>query len=140
MEEDIRIGLSRKLLDDRVREGAVDGQIALRPGEVQPVVDVRRLDEAPEVVLSEPEDRVRDDVVVKVVGLRVVRDQPEPVRRAVARGLLQRLGAGFGRHDVVLGAHRARHPGHVLVRDEAPQRGDKAAPAPARAARAVGFT
>ena len=58
---------------------------------MQPVVDVRRSREPPEVVLDEPEHRIGDDVVVAVVGLRVVRDEPQPVGRAVPRGLLDRL-------------------------------------------------
>ena len=36
-------------------------------------------------MLDEPERRVRDDVVVPVVGERVVRDEAEPVRRPVPR-------------------------------------------------------
>src|SRR3954452_9091075 len=76
VEEDIRFGVARELLDDRVRKPVVDGQVPLRPREMEPVVDVWGLDEAPEVVLREPEDRVRDDVVIEVVRLRIVRDQP----------------------------------------------------------------
>ena len=134
MEEDGRVGLAVELGERRVREGPVDGDVALVPGVVEALVDVRRVGEPPEVVLEKPERRVRDDVVEPVVGRRVVRDEPQPVRRAVARDLFDRLSAGLGDDDAVLVGHRARDPRHVVVRDEAAQRSDEpAAAAPGHA-------
>jgi hypothetical protein len=137
MEEDGRLRLARELLDDSVRERPVDRQVAVRPGLVEAVVDVRRLDESPEIVLREPENGVGDDVVVEVVGLRVVSDEPQLVRRAIACGLLHRLATTFGRNDTILSRHRARHPGDVVVRDQTAESGHEPSPASAGAPRPV---
>jgi hypothetical protein len=93
---------------------------------VEAGIDVRRVGERPQVVLQEPERRVRDDVVVPVVGGRVVRDEPQPVRRAVAGHLLDRLALRLDCDGPILVGHRARDPGHVVMRDEAAQRGHEA--------------
>ena len=59
-------------------------------------------------------------------------EQPQPERRAVARLLVDRGAAGVDRDGPVLVAHRARDPGHVVVLDEAAQRGDEPAAAASR--------
>ena len=69
-----------------------------------------------------------DNVVVAVVRELVVRDEPQPVRLVVAR-LLDRLVAALGGDRAVLVAHRARDPRHVVVRDQAAQRGHEPAAA-----------
>ena len=67
-----------ELLDDRVGEGRVDGDVASSQAGRQ--IALRLVLQLPEAVLDEPERRIRDDVVVEVVGLGVVRDEPQPVR------------------------------------------------------------
>ncbi len=64
MEEDGRIGPLLELVDDRLREVSVHRDVSVEPRVPEPVVDVRLVGETPEVVLGEPEDRVRNDVVV----------------------------------------------------------------------------
>jgi hypothetical protein len=55
------------------------------------VAEIRRVVLAlPEAVLDEPEHRVRDHVVVEVVGDRRMRDEAKPVARAVASRLVDR--------------------------------------------------
>ena len=82
VEEDRGLRLALELLDDRVGEVAVDRDVAVVPGraEILPGVVLA----LPEPVLDEPEHRVRDHVVVEVVGDGRMRDEPEPVARAVA--------------------------------------------------------
>jgi hypothetical protein len=119
MEEDRRLGLGLELLEHRLREGLVDGRVAAVPGVLQGDVDRRLVGELPEVVLQEPEHRVRHDVVEPVVGRLVVGDEPQPERRAVASALVDRGAAGLDRDRPVLVAHGARDPRHVVMRDEA---------------------
>ena len=134
VEEDRRLGLTLELLENDLGEVAVDGAVAVTPGEVEPLIDARSARETPEVVLEEPEHRVGDDVVVPVVGRRVVGDEPQPVRRPVGGGLVQRLAAFLLRHLPILVGDGARDPRHVVVADEAPERGDEpAASAPGNA-------
>ena len=82
MEEDGRARLAVELLDDRVGECRVDGGVALLPGGRRSRSGL--VLELPQAVLDEPEGRIGDDVVVEVVGDGVVRDEPQPVARAVA--------------------------------------------------------
>ena len=126
VEEDGRVRLALELGDDGVGERLVDGDVAVVPCVVEAVVDVGCGREPPEVVLDEPQHRVRDHVVVPVVGGRVVRDQVEPVRRPAVRHLVHRPVCLF-RHDAVLLRHRARDPGDVVVVDEAAEGRDEAA-------------
>jgi hypothetical protein len=60
-----------------------------------------------------------------------VRNELDPVRRAVARGLLEGGAAVLGRDGLVLVGHGARDPRHVVMGDEAAQRSHE----PAAAAR-----
>ena len=91
VEEDGASGMRSSSASTAVSEARVDGDVALRPRAVKRGVDPRCVREIPERVLEEPEHRVRDDVVVPVVRLSVVRDEAQPVGRAVARGLLERV-------------------------------------------------
>jgi hypothetical protein len=129
--EDGRLGLPFQLGQHRLGEAAVHGRVAVRPRVVEPVVCIRGLREPPEVVLREPEHRIGDDVVVEVVGLGVVGDEAQAVRRAVRGRLGNRLAGRILGDGVVLHAHRARDPRDVVVADETAQRGDKAAATPA---------
>ena len=129
VEEHRRVRLAVDLGGDGGGERLVHGQVAVEPRVVQAEVEVRRVREAPHVVLQEPERRVGDDVVVPVVRVRVVRDETQPVRRAVAGRLLEPVAAVLGRNGAVLVGHRARDPGDVVMRDEAAQRSDEAAAA-----------
>ena len=134
VEEDRCVGLGVELVQDRVGERSVHRDVPVVPGVMEPRADVRRVRERPQVVLQEPERRVRDDVVEPVVRGRVVRDEPQPVRRAVARHLLDRVAAGLLRDRPVLVGHRARDPRHVVVRDQAPERSDEPAASTSRQA------
>ena len=115
VEEDRRLGLGLELLEHGLGEGLVDLRVAAVPGVLQRDVDRRLVRELPEVVLEEPEHRVRDDVVEPVVGRLVVCDEAQAKRRAVARALLDRGPARLDRDRPVLVAHRAGDPGHVVV-------------------------
>ena len=127
VEEDRGLRLALELLDDSVGEVAVDGDVAVVPGraEIPPGVVLA----LPEPVLDEPEHRVRDHVVVEVVGGGRVRDEPEPVARAVEGGLVDRA---LRRDDTVLVRDRARDPRDVVMGDERRQRRDQAAGATLR--------
>ena len=129
VEEDRRIGLTVELLDDRVRKPAVHGHVALAPGVVKTVVDVRRARKPPEVVLDEPQHRVRDHVVVPVVRRRVVGDEPQLVGGAAPCRLVDRAAVGLVHHFPVLVGHGACDPRDVVVLDEAAERGHQSAAA-----------
>ena len=131
MEEDRRVGLTLELLEHGRGEAGVDGSVPVMPRRMERAIDLRRVCELPQRMLDEPQHRVRDDVVVPIVRLLVVRDQVQAIRRAVLRGLLERL-AGAG---AILVAHRARDPRHVVVAEQAAQRGRE--PAAATASRPV---
>ena len=114
----------------RSREVVVDPLVAVLPGLALLDADVRHVRQVPQVVLDEPEDRVRDHVVEAVVGVGVGRDQPdlvgdpvdldlEPARRPLAAHL-----------DVLLG-HRRRDPERVALRSRPGQRRHEAAAAAA---------
>ncbi len=121
VQEERGVGLALELLDRGRGEGPVDGDVPVTPGALQLVVDVRGACQRPEVVLEEPQRRIRDHVVEALVGQLVVGDETQAVARAVARGLVDR-SPGLLRHEPVLVGHRARDPGHLVVRDEAAQR------------------
>ena len=70
VEEHRRAGLTVELVEHRRGEVPVHDLVPLRPRAVQPVVEARLVLQVPEVVLDEPERRVRDDVVEPVVGAR----------------------------------------------------------------------
>jgi len=91
VEEDGRLRLPLELLERRCREPLVDGHVALPPCLVQRRIEVGTATEPPEVVVQEHERRVRDRVVEAVVGHRVMGDEPQPVRRALPRSLLERM-------------------------------------------------
>ena len=129
MEEDGRVRLTLERVEGRRRERLVDRHVAVRPGVVDRDVEVGRDTEPPEVVLQEPERRVREHVVEAIVGLRVVRDEAQPVAGAVARRLGESAGM-LGGDDAVLRGHRARDPGHVVMCEQAAERRHEAAAAP----------
>jgi hypothetical protein len=131
VEEDGRFRLQLELLEHGLGERFVHAHVALVPGVLERDVERRRVRQLPEVVLQEPQHRVRDDVVEPVVGGLLVRDEPEAEGRTVSRGLLHCRTVGLCDQRAILARHRARDPGDVVVGDEAPERGDEpAAPAP----------
>ena len=75
VEEDRRVRLPLELVERRRRECLVDRHVAVRPGGVDRGVEVGRAAEPPEVVLEEPQRRVREHVVEAVVRRRVVGDE-----------------------------------------------------------------
>jgi hypothetical protein len=125
VEEHRGVGLRLELGKDCLGERLVDGDIAIVPGVMEPRSDVRRVRQRPQIMLQEPQRRVGHDVVEPVVRRRVVRDEPQPIRRAVACDLVDRVTTCLVGDDAVLIRHRARDPRHVVVRDEAPQRRDE---------------
>ena len=92
--------------------------------------EVRHVREVPQVVLDEPQHRVRDHVVEAVVGLRVRCDQADAVGHAVHLDLEVAVAVRAARLDVLVG-HRRRDPQRVAVSQQARERRDEAAaPAP----------
>ena len=89
-----RLGLLRDQAEHGVGDVAVDDRVAVGPGVGLLLADVRRVREVPEVVLDEPEDRVRDDVVEAVVGHRLRLDHEHVVGGVVDRDL-HRVAAGL---------------------------------------------
>ena len=87
-------------------------------------------------MLDEPEDRVGDDVVEAVVGLRVGLDH-EHVVGAVAELDRDRLALGLARDGDVLIGHRRRDPEPAARGDEAGERRDEPAAAAMDGALAV---
>ena len=127
VEEDRRVGLPVELFEHGSREAGVDLDISVVPRGVKAAVDRRRVRELPQVVLDEPEHRIRHDVVEPVVRLLLVRDETQSERRTVTCGLGER------RPDerVILVGDRARDPRHVVQRKEPAQgRDEPAAAAP----------
>ncbi len=137
VEEDRGPGLALEFGDDHLRDAPVDSRVALCPGVVDPCVDVRCVREPPEVVLDEPQDRVGNHVVIEVVRLGIVGDEPQPVRRPVGRVLHDRLAMRFLRHLMILWAHRARDPRDVVMAEEPSERGHEPAAAPSEHALAL---
>ena len=80
MEEHRSVRLSLELLQDGGGETRVDRDVPVVPSRVEAAIDRRRVGELPEVVLDEPQHRIRHDVVEPVVGLGVVCDEAEPER------------------------------------------------------------
>ena len=114
MKQDGRVGLAVELLERGSGERLVHGHVPAAPRFMELWAEVWRGAEAPQVMLQEPESRVGDHVVEAVIRRRVVSDQAQTIGGAVGRLLVERLAA-LGRHRPVLIAHRARHPGDVVV-------------------------
>jgi hypothetical protein len=92
------------------------------------LADVRRVGEVPQVVLDEPQDRVRDHVVEAVVGHRIALHEQDVVAHPVellGRRPPRRLPA----HLHVLLGHRRGDPQRAPMRDEPAQGGYEPAPA-----------
>ncbi len=120
------------LAQHRLGDVAVDCLVAVVPGIELLLADVGRVGEVPEVVLDEPEDRVRDHVVEAVVGLGVTADQQHPVVDPVDREL-RRSAALLAHRDVLVG-HRRGDPERVSVGDEAGERRHQSTTAPTHGA------
>ena len=110
MEENGCAGVAIQLLHDCVGEFPVDGGVPLFPRGAE--VALGLVLELPQPVLNKPESGIGDHVVVEVVRDRVVRDEPQPVARAVCCGRFHRP---FGRHNAILIRERACDPGDVVM-------------------------
>ena len=115
------------LLDHRQRQVLVDDVVAVLEGLDLVAADVGRVREVPQVVLDEPQHRVREDVVEPVVGDLVADHEADLVLAARRRPhderapvLLLRLGR------VALG-QRAGDPDRVAVGGQAGEGGHEAA-------------
>jgi hypothetical protein len=127
----------RDLLDHGPRQVFVDDVVAELEGLDLVATDVRRVREVPEVVLDEPQHRVREDVVEAVVGVRRGLDEPHQVLAAGRRAHLERAPAVAARGGRVVLAHRRCDPDHLAVGRQSAQRRHQAAAAALH--RAVGF-
>jgi hypothetical protein len=139
VEENGRVGLAFEFFERRCGQAFVHWHVALAPGRMQLRPEVRRGPQPPEVVLQEPESRVRQQVVKAVVCSRIVCDEPQPIRGSVRR-LLDGRAVLLRRYRPVLLGHRARDPRHVVMGEQASQRGDDAAAAPPCHATSLGVT
>ena len=117
VEENCRARVAGQLLDDCVGECLVDRGVPRVPGRSE--VALGLVLELPQPVLNEPERWVGDDVVVEVERGRVVRDEPQPVARAV---WCSRIDRPFGRDHTILVRERACDPGDVVMRHERRER------------------
>ena len=89
--------------------------------------DVRGVGLVPQVVLDEPQQRVREDVVEAVVRLGFRGDQLDPVLAAARGADRERMAAvAFGHRHILIG-HRRGDPGDVAMGRESDQCGHKAA-------------
>ena len=128
VEEHLRLGLPGELVERCRGESLVDRHVTLLPRPVERGVKGRRSAKTPQIVLEEPEGRIRDDVVVGVVRLGRMRHEAKAIVGAVARGLGERALVLGGKRAVLV-AHRARDPGHVMAREQAAERRDEPAAA-----------
>ena len=129
VKEDRSFGLALELVERRLREDSVDGDVALLPRVCKTGVELRLRFQVPEVVLQEPERGIGDHVVVPVVSRLLVRDEPQAVGSAVAGDLVE---GALGGDRSILGRDRARDPRDVVMLDEAAQRRDEPAAAAPR--------
>ena len=121
--------LAVDLLEHRAGEVLVHGAVAVLEGVDLVAADVRRVREVPEVVLDEPQQRVRDDVVELVVGLRVALDEPDLVGHAV-HVAVERAAAVLPADLDVLVRHRGGDPERVTMVHEPGERRHQPAAAP----------
>ena len=121
MEPDRRVALVVEPLEHGGGKRLVDRGVAL-PGLFQPPVEVRRLDEIPEVVLEEPERGVRELVVEPVERLLLVGHEPKPVQLARPPRPLDRPAGRLRGDGAILVGQRAGDPGHVMVCDQGAER------------------
>jgi hypothetical protein len=114
-----RLLLTLDLLEDGARQVVVDHPVAVLIRRHLVRADVLRVREVPEVVLDEPQHRVREDVVEAVVGLVVADDEADVVLAALRRVDDERLAAGLARAALVAVGERRRDPDGVAVRRQA---------------------
>ena len=115
------------LLDDRRGQVLVDDVVAVLEGLDLVAPDVRRVGEVPQVVLDEPQHRVREDVVEAVVGLLLGDHEAHLVLAAGRRAHAERpplLLLGLARVAVGQGAG---DPHRVAVGGQAGEGGHEAA-------------
>jgi hypothetical protein len=114
VEPDQRVGSVVQLGNDSLGEAAVDRLVPVAPRGVERVVEFGSDGPVPERVQEEPEEGIRDRVVVEVVGARVVHDEPDAGRRV-------------GGERAILVAHRTGDPDDVVTLLQAAKRGDEPA-------------
>ena len=139
VKENRRLWLAVELLERRRGQRLVHRHVPVAPGFVELRPEVGRGAKTPEVVMHEPESRVRQHVVKAVICSGIVRHEPQPVGGTVRR-LLDERSVLLGCHGPVLVGHRARHPRHVVMSEQASQRSDDAASSSPRHALALGVT
>ena len=118
------------LLHDRPREVLVDDVVAELERLDLLAADVRRVREVPQVVLDEPQHRVREHVVEAVVGVRVADHQPHLVLAAGGRAHREGPSAVLARDLGVVLVHRRGDPDRLAVGGQPGERRHE----PARAA------
>ena len=117
--------------DDRLGDVAVDDLVAALPGVELLAADVGCVREVPEVVLDEPEDRVRDHVV-EARRRRRGRTRPGRRRRRPRRARARSAAVGLAGDGDVLVGHRRRDPERPPMVDEPGQRRHQPASSAAR--------
>ena len=117
--------LAVDLAQHRLRDVAIDDLVAELPrvGLIAP--DVGRVGQIPQVVLDEPQDRVRDHVVEAVVRQRLALHQQNLVVHPAKRHLHR--PAGLGADGNVLVGERRRDPQRAPMRDQVGERAHQAA-------------
>jgi hypothetical protein len=113
VQHDHRVLLTLDRPDHAVGHVVVHDLVALLPRVHLGLPDVRRVGEVPEVVLDEPQDRVRDHVVEAVIRRRVRGDHLHVVVDPVDLDLNRPL-ALVRDHDVLL-RHRRGDPERLAV-------------------------
>src|SRR5690606_498953 len=103
--------------EDFVGEHLVDGYVAVVPGIPDFDIDIRSAGCLPQIVLQEPEQRVADDVVVLVIGIRIGRDKAEHEIAALAarRDQLLAIAASHLGPNAVAISHRGSDPDRFNV-------------------------
>jgi hypothetical protein len=117
------------LVQHRPRQVLVDDVVAELERLDLVAPDVRRVGQVPQVVLDEPQHRVREHVVEAVVGVRLGGDELDPVLRPVRRLDRERPAVVARGHLGVLVGQRRRHPDRVAMGGQAGQRRDQPASA-----------
>ena len=118
------------LLDHRPGQVFVDDVVAELEGLDLLAADVRGVGQVPQVVLDEPQHRVREHVVEAVVGLRVADHQADLVLTPGGGAHGDRAAVVAERDGGVELVHRRGDPDRVAVRGQPRERGHQAAGAP----------
>ena len=108
MQHDAWGSVAARLLQDRGREGVVEGDVPAIPGAHDGRIDHRPLRQVPHLVLEEPQERIGNDVVGLLVDGAFNGRETQPYRVVTAGRLAQQLR--IGRRAAIAFAHGRRDP------------------------------